>query len=140
MSNWILHSAKTIGRDHVRSNIVCQDDVKTLEKNGTPIKIVPTKQNIEKVMKGNKIRVNAKNINNVVNDMVEQSQRITKEHARDIKQKMKETADKLNKQIDVRSIKKIQNIDNQSLADIIATIYDEDGADARDEVLAAYGY
>ena len=91
-------------------------------------------------MKGNKIRVSAKNINQVVNDMVDQSQRITKEAARDIKQKMKETAEKLNKQIDVRSIKKIQNIDNQSLADIIAAVYDEDGADARDEVLAAYGY
>ena len=37
MSNWILHSAKTIGRDHVRSNIVCQDDVKTLEKNGVSV-------------------------------------------------------------------------------------------------------
>ena len=117
-----------------------QRRLKTLEKNGTPIKIVPTKQNIEKIMKGNKIRVSAKNINQVVNDMVDQSQRITKEAARDIKQKMKETAEKLNKQIDVRSIKKIQNIDNQSLADIIAAVYDEDGADARDEVLAAYGY
>lgn len=37
MSNWVLHSAKTIGRDHVRSNMVCQDDVKTLEKNGVSI-------------------------------------------------------------------------------------------------------
>ena len=37
MSNWILHSAKTIGRDHVRSNMVCQDDVKTLEKNGVSV-------------------------------------------------------------------------------------------------------
>lgn len=117
-----------------------QRRLKTLDKNGTPIRIVPTKKNIEEIMKKNNIRVSNKNINSVVNNMVEQSQRITKEHARDIKQKMKETADKLNKQIDVRSIKKIQNIDNQSLADIIATIYDEDGADARDEVLAAYGY
>lgn len=117
-----------------------QRRLKTLDKNGTPIRIVPTKKNIEEIMKKNNIRVSNKNINSVVNNMVEQSQRITKEHAKDIKQKMKETADKLNKQIDVRSIKKIQNIDNQSLADIIATIYDEDGADARDEVLAAYGY
>ena len=37
MSNWILQSAKTIGRDHIRNNTVCQDDVKTLEQNGVSV-------------------------------------------------------------------------------------------------------
>jgi hypothetical protein len=48
MSNWILHSAKTIGRDHVRSNMVCQDDVKTLKKNG----VLPYKISIIRIMRG----------------------------------------------------------------------------------------
>ena len=37
MSSWILQSAKTIGRDHIRSNTVCQDDVKTLQKDGVSV-------------------------------------------------------------------------------------------------------
>lgn len=37
MSNWILQSGKTIGRDHIRNNTVCQDDVKKLEQNGVSV-------------------------------------------------------------------------------------------------------
>lgn len=37
MSNWILQSGKTIGRDHIRNNTVCQDDVKTFERNGVSV-------------------------------------------------------------------------------------------------------
>ncbi|MBE5731823.1 MAG: protein phosphatase 2C domain-containing protein [Clostridiales bacterium] len=34
MSDWVLYSGKTIGNDHVSYNMVCQDDVRTLDKNG----------------------------------------------------------------------------------------------------------
>lgn len=37
MQNWILNAGKTIGRDHIGNDMPCQDDIKTLEKNGVSV-------------------------------------------------------------------------------------------------------
>lgn len=36
-TNWIINSAKTVGRSHIRENIPCQDSVASLQKNGVSI-------------------------------------------------------------------------------------------------------
>ena len=34
---WIIHSAKTVGRLHVREDIPCQDSVASLQENGVSV-------------------------------------------------------------------------------------------------------
>lgn len=34
---WIINSAKTVGRSHIRENIPCQDSVESLQKNGVSV-------------------------------------------------------------------------------------------------------
>lgn len=103
--------------------------LKTMESHDITLKIKPTKKNIEEIIKANKIKVNKDNINEIVEDLVSESQMISRSKAKEIKV-----------ELGLKKISDVQKISGMELHDIVKKLYDEDNEETADEVLLAYGY
>lgn len=106
-----------------------QRRLRTKQKQGHPLNVVPTKKNIEEILKSQHIRVTDKNINDVVDSVVQKSEKISRQDAKKIK-----------KLLDKKTIKDVYDMTGMELHDKIKELYDEDEDDDAEEILAAYGY
>lgn len=108
--------------------------LKTLEKQGVSLRIKPTKQNIDEILKANLKgeKITKENAKMLADDFVKSAQVVDKTKAKQIK-----------KELGFKSYKDVQEMSGQELHDTIKKLYDEgydDEADNIVEALEAYGY
>lgn len=106
-----------------------QRRLKTKQKRGQPLNVVPTKKNIEEILKSQHIRITDNNINDVVDSVVQKSEKISREDAKKVK-----------KLLGKKTIQEVYDTTGMELHDVIRDLYDDDLDDDAEAILAAYGY
>ena len=102
--------------------------LKTKKDKGEYLKFT-SKKAVETVIKSAGLRITKENANEIADSLVSSAEYISRKQAKDIKKKL-----------GLSKISDVQKLKGKDLSDLIADIYEANGADAKKEILEAYGY